>query len=92
VFLLPASLAPAGGLSFAGWAVSAGGSHALVFARFARAMAAGGPCAYTRAAGDLWFLVGWGYWVSVWCANAALAVAFIKIASRRSCRGWRAQP
>lgn len=82
VFLLPASLAPFGGLSFAGWAVSAGGSVmlALVFARFARANpAAGGPYAYTRAAfGDLpGFLVGWGYWVSVWCANAALAVAFV---------------
>ena len=82
VFLLPASLAPYGGLSFAGWAVSAAGSVmlALVFARFARANpAAGGPYAYTRAAfGDLpGFLVGWGYWVSVWSANAALAVAFV---------------
>jgi APA family basic amino acid/polyamine antiporter len=82
VFLLPASLAPFGGLSFAGWAVSAGGSVllALVFARFARANpAAGGPYAYTRTAfGELpGFLVGWGYWISVWCANAALAVAFV---------------
>jgi basic amino acid/polyamine antiporter, APA family len=82
VFLLPASLAPFGGISFAGWILSAGGSVllALVFARLARLNpAAGGPYAYTRQAfGDLpGFLVAWGYWISVWCANAAIAVAFV---------------
>jgi APA family basic amino acid/polyamine antiporter len=82
VFLLPASLAPFGGISFAGWLVSAGGSVllALVFARLARFNpAAGGPYAYTRQAfGDLpGFLVAWGYWISIWCANAAIAVAFV---------------
>jgi len=82
VFLLPASLAPYGGLGLGGWGVSAAGSVmlALVFARLARAHpAAGGPYAYTRRAfGDLFgFLVGWGYWISIWCANAALAVAFV---------------
>jgi APA family basic amino acid/polyamine antiporter len=32
-----------------------------------------------RAAfGDLpAFLVAWGYWISVWCSTAALAVAFV---------------
>ena len=82
VFLLPASLAPFGGLSLIGWTISAGGSVmlALVFARLARLNpAAGGPYAFTRAAfGDLaGFLVGWGYWISVWCANGALAVALV---------------
>jgi APA family basic amino acid/polyamine antiporter len=82
VFLLPASLAPFGGLSLAGWLVSTAGSVllALVFARLARANpAAGGPYAYTRDAfGDLaGFLVAWGYWISTWCTNAALAVAFV---------------
>lgn len=82
VFLLPASLAPYGAVSLVGWGVSAGGSIALalVFAHLARARpAAGGPYAYTRAAfGDLTgFLVGWGYWISVWCSTAALAVAFV---------------
>src|SRR5262245_55677312 len=82
VFLLPASLAPFGGISLIGWVVSAGGSVllALVFARLARFNpAAGGPYAYTRQAfGDLaGFLVAWGYWISVWCATAALAVAFV---------------
>jgi basic amino acid/polyamine antiporter, APA family len=82
VFLLPASLAPYGGISLAGWLVSGAGSIllALVFGRLASANpASGGPYAYTRAAfGDLAsFLVAWGYWISIWCANAALAVAFV---------------
>src|SRR5262245_4533261 len=82
VFLLPASLAAYGGLSLLGWLVSATGSLllAVVFARLARLdPASGGPYAYTRRAfGDLLgFLVAWGYWISVWSANAALAVAFV---------------
>ena len=82
VFLLPASLAAYRGLSLVGWVVSAGGSVALalVFARLAGFRpASGGPYAYTRQAyGDLaGFLVAWGYWISIWTANAALAVAFV---------------
>jgi APA family basic amino acid/polyamine antiporter len=82
VFLLPSSLATYGGVSLIGWVVSGAGSIllALVFARLARFHpASGGPYAYTRAAfGDLaGFLVAWGYWISVWCTNAALAVAFV---------------
>jgi basic amino acid/polyamine antiporter, APA family len=82
VFLLPASMAPFGAVSFLGWMVSAAGSVllALVFARLARFNpASGGPYAYTRQAyGDLaGFLVAWGYWISTWCANAALAVALV---------------
>lgn len=82
VFLLPASLAPFGGVSLGGWLVSTAGAVtlALVFARLARFNpAAGGPYAYTRQAfGDLaGFLVAWGYWISVWSANAAIAVAFV---------------
>ena len=82
IFLLPASLAPYGAVGLAGWIVSAGGSIllALVFARLARRHpATGGPYAYTRLAfGDFaGFLVAWGYWISVWCTLAALAVAFV---------------
>ncbi len=82
VFLLPASLAPFGGLGLGGWLLSTAGAVllALVFARLSRFNpAAGGPYAFTREAyGDLAaFLVAWGYWISVWCANAALAVAFV---------------
>jgi APA family basic amino acid/polyamine antiporter len=81
IFLLPASLAAYAGLSLAGWLVSTGGALVLaaVFAYLAqRDPAAGGPYAYTRRAfGDLpAFLVGWGYWISIWTSLGALAVAF----------------
>ena len=82
IFLLPASLAAYGGIGLFGWVVSAVGSVllALVFARMARThSAAGGPYAFTRIGfGDLaGFLVAWGYWVSVCCGNAAIALAFV---------------
>lgn len=82
VFLLPAALAPYRGVSLLGWIISAGGSIALAlaFSRLARMHpSSGGPYAYTRLAyGDLaGFLVAWGYWISIWTANAALAVAFV---------------
>ena len=83
IFLLPSSLAPfGGGLTLAGWLVSAAGAVALalVFARLARLdPAAGGPYAYTRRAfGDFaGFFVAWGYWVSMWTSLGALAVAFV---------------
>ena len=82
VFLLPASLAAYRGLSIVGWILSAAGAVclALVFARLAAFRpASGGPYAYTRQAyGDFaGFLVAWGYWISIWTANAALAVAFV---------------
>jgi APA family basic amino acid/polyamine antiporter len=81
VFLLPASLAPYGGISLLGWVITAFGSVmlALAFAILARRNpAAGGLYAYTRDAfGEFaGFLVAWGYWISMWSANAALAVAF----------------
>jgi APA family basic amino acid/polyamine antiporter len=82
VFLLPASLAPYGGLAFGGWLISGAGAVmlALVFARLSRMNpAAGGIYAYSREGfGDLaGFLVGWGYWTSIWSGCAALAVAFV---------------
>lgn len=82
VFLLPASLAPYGGLAFGGWLISGAGAVmlALVFARLSRLNpAAGGIYAYSRESfGDLaGFLVGWGYWTAVWSGCAALAVAFV---------------
>ncbi len=81
VFLLPASLAPFGGLSLVGWAVTAAGSLmlALVFARLAeRIPNAGGPYAYTRAGfGEFaGFWIAWGYWIALWTGNAAIASAF----------------
>lgn len=81
VFLLPASLAPYGGYSLAGWAISAVGALLLagVFYRLARrAPRAGGPYAYSRDAfGDcVGFLVAWMYWVSLVGGISAIAVAF----------------
>lgn len=82
IFLLPSSLAPYGVVGLFGWIVSAAGSIALalVFARLSRFdPAPGGPYAFTRLAfGDLaGFIVAWGYWISVWCGNAAIAIAFV---------------
>lgn len=81
LFLLPASLAPWGPAALLGWALSAVGALALalVFARLAHAWPrSGGPYAFARAAfGDrIGFVVAWSYWVSIWCATAAIAIAF----------------
>jgi len=83
VFALPASLAPFGGIALGGWLVTSAGSIALalVFGRLARLVpATGGPYAYTRAGfGDFaGFLVAWGYWITLWSGNAAVAVALSK--------------
>ncbi|MBU1100284.1 MAG: amino acid permease [Bacteroidetes bacterium] len=82
IFLLPAALAVFGGLSIVGWLFTSAGAVllALVFSRFSRMMPqTGGPYIYTKAGlgSFLGFLVAWGYWVSIWCANAAIAVAFV---------------
>lgn len=82
IFLLPASLAVFGGISILGWIFTSGGAIllAMVFSRFSRSNPrTGGPYAYTKEGlGDFpGFLVAWGYWVSIWCANAAIAVAFV---------------
>ncbi|QSX77093.1 amino acid permease [Agrilutibacter solisilvae] len=81
VFLLPASLAPYGASSLAGWAITLAGAMclALTFAKLAmRWPQTGGPYAYARNGfGELpGFVIAWSYWVSVWSANAAIAVAF----------------
>ena len=81
IFLLPASLAPFGMASLYGWTLSGVGALllAFVFARLGRCHpVSGGPYAYSRIAfGDLvGFAMAWSYWVSVWCAVAAIAVAF----------------
>ena len=80
-FLLPATLAPYGAASLLGWGITLGGALllALTFARLAmRWPETGGPYVYARNAfGPLaGFVVAWSYWVSMWCATAAIAVAF----------------
>lgn len=80
VFLLPASLAPYGLNSLIAWLFTAAGGIglAVVFSRLSRAFPQGsGPYVYTRNAfGPMpAFLVAWGYWISTWVGNAALATA-----------------
>ncbi len=82
IFLLPASLGSYGGISLIGWLLTSAGATvlALAFARLARRVpGSGGPYVYARAGfGDFaGFLVAWGYWISIWCANAAIAVAMV---------------
>lgn len=82
IFLLPATLAAFGYFSLLGWLVSGTGALLLAhtFARLSRQMPVnGGPYAYTRVAfGDFSaFVVAWGYWISLWTGNAAIAIAFV---------------
>ncbi len=81
-YLLPSSLGRYGPISLLGWLLTALGavSLALVFGRLGRIMpVTGGPYVYTRVTvGDLpAFMVAWGYWISVWVANAGIATAFV---------------
>jgi len=80
IFLLPAALALYGGISVFGWIFTVAGTIllALVFSRLSRLITkAGGPYTYSREGfGDFaGFLVAWGYWLSIWTGNAAIAVA-----------------
>ncbi len=83
IFMLPATLAAYGTLSLIGWLLSGIGAIclALVYSWLSRIMpsAQGGPYAYTRAGmGEFaGFWVAWSYWISVWCTNAALAIACV---------------
>jgi APA family basic amino acid/polyamine antiporter len=82
VFLLPASLAPFGLNSVIAWGFTAGGAIALaiVFACLSRAYPqAGGPYAYVHLAfGPLTaFIVAWGYVISIWVGNAAIATGAV---------------
>lgn len=81
VFVLPAALAPFGAASLLGWAFTLAGALllALVHAWLAQRVANhGGAYAYARLAfGDATgFIAAWSYWICVWTANAAIAVAF----------------
>jgi basic amino acid/polyamine antiporter, APA family len=80
-YLSPSALAPYGLLAVLAWIVMGigAGCLGLSFARLARmAPATGGPYAFTRLAyGDFaGFLIGWGYWISIWASMPAIAAAF----------------
>lgn len=83
IFLLPSALAAYGTISILGWIISAFGAATLafVFIEFSKILpgTSGGPYVYSRKGlGDFaGFLVAWGYWISVWCANAAIIIALI---------------
>lgn len=83
IFMLPATLASYGSISLVGWVLSGIGAMALalVYAWLSRIMpiAQGGPYAYSREGmGEFaGFWIAWTYWISVWCTNAALAIACV---------------
>ncbi|MEL7222951.1 MAG: amino acid permease [Bacteroidota bacterium] len=83
IFLLPAALGAYGGISILGWVCSSLGAILLatVFSKLSQLQpgATGGPYAYTREGlGEFpAFLVAWGYWISIWSTNAAIAVALV---------------
>lgn len=82
IFMMPALLAPYGGLSFGGWLLTAGGSIAIALAigRLAsRTTRSGGMQVFVQDAfGKLpGFLVGWSNWVACVISTAALAVGFV---------------
>jgi APA family basic amino acid/polyamine antiporter len=83
IFMLPATLAAFGGISIVGWICASIGAVllAVVFGYLGKLApeANGGPFAYTKLGmGDFSaYLVAWGYWVSIWCANAAITVAAV---------------
>src|ERR1700689_4191526 len=86
VFLVPASLAPFGLNSMLAWGFTGCGAIllAVVFARLSRAYpAAGGPHAYGHVAFGPFpaFIVAWGYWISIWVGNAAIATGAVSYLS-----------
>ena len=87
VFLMPTTLAAYGSISLIGWVFATLGAFLLakIFSNLSKLMpqADGGPYAYSRQGlGDFaGFLVAWGYWISIWCTNAAIAVSLVSALS-----------
>ena len=83
IFLLPATLVKYGSISLLGWIFTADGSLILarIFSNFSKIIVSksGGPYAYSREGfGDfIAFLVAWGYWMSCWIGNGAIAIAIV---------------
>jgi len=83
IFVLPAALASYGSISLLGWIFTAAGALVLarIFSNFSKIIVSksGGPYVYSRAGfGDfIAFLVAWGYWISCWVVNAAIAIAIV---------------
>ena len=83
IFILPASLSKYGSISLLGWFFTASGALILakIFSNFSKIIVnkSGGPYIYSKQGfGDfIGFLVAWGYWISTWISNAAIAIAII---------------
>jgi APA family basic amino acid/polyamine antiporter len=81
IFTLPTALAQFGGISLIGWVVGAVGALVLahMMGRLSKVIPeSGGSYAYTKKAfGDLpAFVVAWGFWLSLWSTNVAVALTF----------------
>ena len=87
IFVLPAALASYGSISLLGWVFTAAGALVLakIFSNFSKMIVnkSGGPYAYAKAGfGDfIGFLVAWGYWISIWITNGAIAIAIVSALS-----------
>jgi APA family basic amino acid/polyamine antiporter len=83
IFVLPAALASYGSISLLGWVFTAIGALILakIFSNFSKIIVnkSGGPYAYAKEGfGDfIGFLVAWGYWISIWVSNGAIAIAIV---------------
>lgn len=83
IFILPASLSAYGSISLLGWLFTASGAIVLakIFSDLSKIIVnkSGGPYIYSKEGfGDfIGFLVAWGYWISIWISNAAIAIAII---------------
>jgi APA family basic amino acid/polyamine antiporter len=81
IFMMPALLVSYGGLGLVSLAAAAVGALfiAMMLANLSRRVTTtGGPYAYARAGfGDFGgFLVAWGFWIALWTACVAIAIAF----------------
>lgn len=83
IYVLPATLAGYGSISILAWLLTALGSLVLakIFGNFSKIIVqkSGGPYIYTKEGfGDfIAFLMAWGYWISIWVGNAAIAIAVV---------------
>lgn len=80
IFLMPSALAPFGWTGVAAWGVSIAGALAIAWTlgRLAQALpkATGAIAIAGSVLGPLpGLLIGWSYWVGIWSANAAIAIA-----------------
>lgn len=87
IYVLPATLAGYGSISILAWVLTALGSLILakIFGNFSKIVVqkSGGPYIYTKEGfGDfIAFLMAWGYWISIWVGNAAIAIAVVSALS-----------